>query len=460
MTGTPKTQATMIEDLRTFFRTGQTRDLDYRITQLKTLDKMVTGHEQDIMAALKSDLNKSGAEAFMTEINFVRHEISYTLKHLKKWAAPRRVKTPVSLQPGTSYIYRDPLGAVLIIGPWNYPFNLTLSPLVGAIAAGNTVLVKPSEVSAATSGLIRDLIGRYFDPSYIAVAEGGAEETAAILEHRFDHIFYTGGERVGKIVMAAAAKHLTPVTLELGGKSPCIVDKDIDFELAARRISWGKFMNAGQTCVASDYLLVHETVKSTIVEAFRGAIKQFFGENPQTSPFFGRIVNEQHFNRLCSLMKHGDVILGGVTDSQSRYVAPTLLHNVKPEDPIMTEEIFGPLLPIITYKTLDDAIGFINARPKPLALYVFSNDEALKKRVLSETSSGGACINNTLFHITSTELPFGGVGPSGMGSYHGKASFDTFSHAKSVLKHYPLFNATFLYPPYKPYLRWILKAIS
>lgn len=460
MTDTPKTQASVIEGLRSFFRSGKTRDIDYRIRQLKILDKIVTDHEQDIMAALKKDLNKSNPESFMTEINFVQHEIRYTLKHLKKWASPKRVATPVSLQPGTSYIYKDPLGLVLIIGPWNYPFNLTLSPLVGAIAAGNTVLVKPSEVSAATSGLIRDLIGRYFDPSYLAVVEGGAEETAAILEHPFDHIFYTGGERVGKIVMAAAAKHLTPVTLELGGKSPCIVDKDINFDLAARRICWGKFMNAGQTCVASDYLLVHETAKPKIIEALRGAITQFFGENPQASPCYGRIINEHHFNRLCEFMKQGNIIFGGTTDITSRYVAPTLIDRVTPEDPIMTEEIFGPLLPIMTYKTTDEAIGFINARPKPLALYIFSDDEALRKRVLSETSSGGACIHNTLLHITSTELPFGGVGPSGMGAYHGKSSFDTFSHAKSVLKHYPLFNATFLYPPYKPYLRWIMKAIS
>lgn len=460
MTDTPRTLTQTVEGLRHYFNTGKTKDVDHRIAQLNILKKAIFEHEKDIVAALKTDLSKSGPESFMTEINVVIHEIEYAVKHLKKWARPRWVKTPLSLQPALSYIYQDPLGVVLIIGPWNYPFNLTLCPLVGAIAAGNTVLLKPSEVAPAVSGLIRDLIGKYFDPSFISVVEGGAEETTAILTHRFDSIFYTGGEVVGKIVMTAAARHLTPVTLELGGKSPCIVDEGTDITLVSKRIAWGKFMNAGQTCVAPDYLLIHRSVKQELVAGLRSAVKQFFGNDPRQSPSYGRIINEKHVQRLEALTKHGEILFGGETDRASRYMAPTLIHNITAVDPIMNEEIFGPILPVITYEKIEEALSFINARPKPLALYLFSNDPELKDKVLNETSSGGVCINDTVFQIASTELPFGGVGPSGMGSYHGKASFTTFSHQKSVLKRFPFLDPFFRYAPFKPYLRRILRMIS
>ncbi|GAB6096913.1 aldehyde dehydrogenase [Desulfatiferula olefinivorans] len=449
-----------IDRLRRCFDEGRTQSLDQRTRRLTTLKNAIVRHEPDIMAALKADLNKSGPEAFMTEINVVIHEIEHTLKHLKRWMRPRRVRTPLSLQPARSYIHHDPLGVALIIGPWNYPFNLTFCPLVGALAAGNTALVKPSELAPRTSALTRELIERYFSDGSVAVIEGGADATTEILTHRFDTIFFTGGEAVGRIVMTAAARHLTPVTLELGGKTPCVVDSTVDLPLAARRIAWGKFMNAGQTCVAPDYLLVQRAVKDGLVKELQSAVRRFFGDDPRQSPFYGRIVHEKHLNRLKGLRASGTIISGGDCDEAVKYLAPTLMDGVLPDAPIMQEEIFGPILPIIPYEALDEAIACIRERPKPLALYVFSKDSRVIERVIAETSSGGVCVNDTLMQISSTELPFGGVGPSGMGSYHGKASFDTFTHRKSVLKRATFVDPWFRYAPFKPYLRAILRAVS
>lgn len=451
--------AGIIASLRKTAGSETVTPVEKRIGLLKKLKKAVTENEKAIMDALRADLNKSGPEAFMTEINVVVHEIDHAIKHVKRWARPKRVKTPLSLQPGLSFIHKDPLGLVLIIAPWNYPFNLLFSPLAGAIAAGNTVLLKPSEVAPRTSALARDLIGRYFDPSVIAVMEGGPEVTTEILTHKFDHIFFTGGETVGKIVMTAAAKHLTPVTLELGGKSPCVVDSTADIKLAAKRIAWGKFTNAGQTCIAPDYLLVQKSVADELVQGIKTAVTDFFGSDPEKSPYYGRIINKRHAERIQSLMTAGKTVFGGKVDVPSRYIAPTVLTDVTLDDPVMIDEIFGPVLPVLTFDAIGDAVDLIRKKPKPLALYLFSSDEKSRERILGETSSGGVCINDTLMHISSTELPFGGVGTSGMGGYHGKASFDTFSHSKSVLRRFPVLDPFFRYAPFKPYLRWILKTV-
>jgi acyl-CoA reductase-like NAD-dependent aldehyde dehydrogenase len=349
---------------------------------------------------------------------------------------------------------------VLIISPWNYPFGLALSPLVGAIAAGNCAVIKPSELSPATSAVIADLLNRHFPPELIQVVEGDAAVSQALLRERFDHIFFTGGTRIGQIVMKAAAKHLTPVTLELGGKTPCIVDRDIDLTETAKRIAWGKFLNAGQTCVAPDYLLVQETIQQPLLQALQQAIEDFYGTNPAASPDYGRIINQRQFERLVGLLNSGDIHYGGAFDPDSRYLAPTLMTNLSPEAPVMAEEIFGPILPILTYSSLEEAITLVNERPKPLALYLFSKNPQKQAQVLETTSSGGVCINDTIMHLGVTDLPFGGVGPSGMGRYHGKASFDTFSHFKSVLKRPFWLESGLRYPPYSEKLTWVKRLLG
>jgi aldehyde dehydrogenase (NAD+) len=345
-------------------------------------------------------------------------------------------------------VVREPLGLVLIISPWNYPVQLLLSPLVGALAAGNAALLKPSEVTPHVSAALARRVPEYLDSEAVAVVEGGVQEVTALLGERFDHVFYTGNGTVARVVMAAAAKHLTPVTLELGGKSPCIVDDDVDVEIAARRIAWGKFMNAGQTCIAPDYVLVSERREQALVEALAKAIREFYGDDPRATPDYARIVNGRHYQRVARLLKDGDVVVGGQTDESQNYVAPTLLRNVSPDADAMREEIFGPVLPILKVKDVAEAIRFVNEREKPLALYVFSNDERVQQEVLSRTSSGGVCVNGTLMHLANARLPFGGVGPSGMGAYHGRHSFETFSHRKSVLRRKLARDPKFLYPPY------------
>jgi aldehyde dehydrogenase (NAD+) len=359
------------------------------------------------------------------------------------------VATPIIHFLSRSRIYHEPYGVVLIISPWNYPFQLTIAPLIGAIAAGNCVLIKPSEFSPATSALMAKMIAEIFDPDYLAVFQGDAEATQQILAEKFDYIFYTGSTAVGRIIMTAAARHLTPVTLELGGKSPCIVDQDARLDYGIKRIAWGKFLNAGQTCIAPDYVLVHRKIKEAFVEEMIRTIHTFYGEDPMESPDYARIINERHFNRLLRLTEKGRILSGGNSRRKDLYVAPTLIDQVSPDDPVMQEEIFGPILPLIEYDDIDEAIAFVNQRPKPLALYCFSENKQIQDRVLRETSSGGGCINDTISHIGSQELPFGGIGESGMGGYHGKVSFDTFTHQRGILFRSNLVDMPLRYPPYR-----------
>jgi acyl-CoA reductase-like NAD-dependent aldehyde dehydrogenase len=348
---------------------------------------------------------------------------------------------------------------VLIIGPWNYPFQLLLAPLVGAIAAGNCAILKPSEISPHSSSVIAEIIRDNFDPSFISVVEGGPQETQVLLSRGFDHIFFTGGTNIGKVVMKAASEHLTPLTLELGGKSPCIVDKDIQIDHTASRIVWGMFINAGQTCVAPDYLLVHRAIKGQLLEKIVMRVREFYGEDPSKSPDYGRIVSDRHFVRLCQLLQDGEIILGGSTNAKDRYIAPTVIDKVTLEHRVMKEEIFGPILPVMDYDDLQEAISIVNKQPKPLALYFFSKNKKKQERILRETSSGGVSINDTVSYEVSSFLPFGGLGPSGMGNYHGKASFDTFSHKKSVLNKSFLLDIRIKYPPYKQKLRYVRRLI-
>ena len=438
-----------IHNQRDFFQTGKTKDISFRIQQLKTLKQAIIENETAVFNALKADLNKPLIEGFLAEIALVVKEIEYAIKHLKKWTKPK--KTPViwQLLPASANIYPEPLGVVLIIGAWNYPFQLVIAPLIGAIAAGNCAILKPSEIASHTSSLVAEIFEKYFDKSYLAVIEGGVETSQQLLAEKFDHIFFTGGTAVGKIVMEAAAKHLTPVTLELGGKSPCIVDTDIDINIAARRITWGKFFNAGQTCLAPDYLLVDKRIKNKLLDEIKKYLREFYGENPEISSDYARIINQKQFDRLVNYLKDSKIIIGGKTIAQERYIAPTLIDGVTWEDAIMQSEIFGPILPVIEFSDITEAINTVNSQPKPLALYLFSQNQNLQKRILKETSFGGGCINHTLIHYTTPSLPFGGVGNSGIGSYHGKAGFDTFSHYKSVLKKPFLLDIKLQYPPYK-----------
>jgi aldehyde dehydrogenase (NAD+) len=444
---------------RSFFATGQTKELNFRLEQLQKLAEMIKIHEQEILAALRADLGKPAIEAYGSEVLVTLSEIKYALKHLKNWIKPQKVSTPLTLFPSSSMIYAEPLGVVLIIAPWNYPFSLMIQPLIGAIAAGNCAILKPSEHTPHTSEVIVKLINANFDPSFVTAIAGGVETSQGLLAEKFDHIFFTGGTAIGKIVMSAAAKHLTPVTLELGGKSPCIIDLDCDLEITAKRIIWGKFYNAGQTCVAPDYLLVPKAIKALLVEKLLKYVREFYGDNPQQSPDFGRIVNHQQFDRLVNLLDQGNILIGGKSDRGDRYIAPTLIDGISPEAKVMEDEIFGPILPILEYEQLDQAIAFVRDRPKPLALYFFSNNQQNQNRILNETSFGGGCLNDTILHLGNPELPFGGVGTSGIGSYHGKTSFETFSHRKSLLKNSFRFDLKWRYPPYKMSLETLKKFI-
>ena len=449
----------IIAKQRQFFQTGKTKDLAFRIAQLQILNQLVMENKPAIIQALKSDLHKPEFETYATEIG-VNKEIDYALKHINNWTKPKKAAVPWDLFSYSAKIYPEPLGVILIIGPWNYPFQLIISPLVGAIASGNCTIIKPSEFAPHTSNLISELIHKYFSPEYITVIPGSVETSQQLLAEKFDHIFFTGGTAIGKIVMAAAAKHLTPVTLELGGKSPCIIDTDINLEHTAKRITWGKFINAGQTCIAPDYLLVDQKIKPDLINALKKYLQEFYGENPATSPDYARIIHQKHFHRLTNLLKCGKVIIGGETKPEELYIAPTLLDNVSLEDAVMQDEIFGPILPIIEYTDINEAITLINSRPKPLALYLFSQNKNLQKRILQETSSGGVCINDTVMQVAVSSLPFGGVGDSGMGSYHGKASFNTFSHYKSVLQNSLPWDIDWRYAPYQGKLSLLKKIIG
>lgn len=445
----------LLERLRATFRSGRTRDIAWRRAQLKRVKQMVEERQDELIAALNADLGKPYFEAWASECGLLGMEIDHTLEHLEAWTAPEPIKTPLVQQPASCYVVREPLGVVLVIGPWNYPLQLVVLPLVGALAAGNCAVLKPSEVTPHTSAAIARLVPLYLDRDAVAVVEGGVEETTALLDQPLDHIFYTGGGHVGRIVMSAAAKHLTPVTLELGGKSPCIVDRAVDLDTAVRRIAWGKYMNAGQTCVAPDYVLVHESLELPLIDKLRTTLREFYGPDPRMSPDYGRIVNERHFRRLVALLDDGEVVIGGQHSEAERYLAPTAVRRPQLDRPLMRDEIFGPILPIVPVRGLDEAIGFINERPKPLALYVFSADKASQRRIVEETSAGGMCINDTVAHLAVPELPFGGVGASGMGAYHGRDSFETFSHRKSVLDKATWVDIALRYPPYtESKLKW------
>jgi aldehyde dehydrogenase (NAD+) len=436
------------ERLRATFRSGKTRSIAWRKQQIKQLRTLVKENEDALLAALKSDLGKSSFEGWVTEIYVIYAEIEHTLRHFEDWLEPEEVPTPLVAQPATSTVHREPLGTVLVIGPWNYPVQLSLLPLAPALAAGNCILVKPSEVASATSKVVAELIPKYLDNDAVQVIEGGVPETTEILAQQWDHIFFTGSTPVGQIVMQAAAKHLTPVTLELGGKSPCIVDETAKLGVAANRILWGKVYNAGQTCVAPDYIFVHKSKEEQLYAAFKKTLSQFFPDGPKESPDFGRIINEKHFDRVVAMLEGEEVVVGGEHDREELFIAPTVLRNVSPDSPVMSSEIFGPLLPVLTYEDIQEVTDFINDRPKPLALYVFSGKRKNQDFILSNTSSGGACINQTVMHLGVPDLPFGGVGASGMGAYHGKAGVETFSHRKSVFKRGTLLDPPVIYPPY------------
>ncbi|XP_072209695.1 aldehyde dehydrogenase family 3 member A2 isoform X1 [Excalfactoria chinensis] len=425
--------AEVVGRARAAFKSGRSRPLEFRLQQLRNLERMVQEKEPEILAAIGADLHKCGHNAYSHEIMGVLGELALAMEKLPSWAAPRPVKKNFLTLRDEAYIKPEPLGVVLVIGAWNYPFVLVMQPLIGAIAAGNAVVVKPSEVSEHTSQLIADILPQYLDRELYPVVTGGVPETTELLTQRFDHILYTGNSAVGKIVMAAAAKHLTPVTLELGGKSPCYIDTNCDLAVACRRITWGKYMNCGQTCIAPDYILCHPSIQSQVVENIKATLQEFYGEDVKKCPDYERIINKRHFKRIMSLLEGQKIAHGGETDEASCFIAPTILTDVTAESKVMEEEIFGPVLPIVSVKNVDEAIEFINRREKPLALYVFSNDKKLIKRVISETSSGGVTGNDVIMHFFLSTLPFGGVGNSGMGAYHGKHSFDTFSHHRSCL---------------------------
>jgi aldehyde dehydrogenase (NAD+) len=449
----------IIQHQRTFFQTGETRRLEFRVAQLRKLANALVANESGLLDALHGDLRKPPQEASLGEIAFVLSEIRHALRHLAGWMKPQRRRVPWIAWPGHGFVQPEPLGVVLIIGPWNYPLQLLFAPLVGAIAAGNCAVLKPSEFAPRTAAAIAKLIRENFAEEFIAVVEGERDIAEALLQERFDKIFFTGSTTVGRAVMTAAAKHLTPITLELGGKCPCIVCADAPMHVTARRVAWGKFMNAGQTCVAPDFVLVERAVRDDFLNALKQAVREFYGEDPQKSKDYGRIVNRRHFDRLIGYLRQGRVVHGGQYDPNDLYLAPTILADVPLDSPIMQDEIFGPILPVLEFDKLEGALALLSARPTPLALYLFTNSRWAQERVLAETRSGGVCINDTILHILGKHMPFGGLGESGMGTYHGKASFDCFTHYRSVLRRSFQFDVKFRYPPTRTSLA-MLKRIS
>lgn len=451
----------ILQPLQTYFSSGVTHSYAFRKAQLEALKTTILRYEQDIHQALYTDLKKSPEESWVTEIGFVIAEINHTLKHLKGWMKPERVKTNLMNLPSKSYLYKEPLGVVLIIGPWNYPFQLLLAPLAGAIAAGNCAVLKPSEFAPATSEVVRKIISEAFPRKYITTAEGeGATVIPAMMNtFRFAHVFYTGSTHVGKIIYEMAARQLTPVTLELGGKSPCVVESDANIRITARRIALPKFSNAGQMCVAPDYVLVHHSVKDKLVGELKKAIPQFYSPDASTSYNYGRIINERQFRRLQYYLDHGKVVYGGGHDLANLYIEPTLLEDVPLHTAVMGEEIFGPVLPIIPFNTFEEAKAIINQNPDPLAFYLFTDSKEKEQQWLQQIPFGGGCINNASWHLTNFNLPFGGRGNSGIGRYHGKYSFDVFSHQKAVMKTPTWFDPNIKYPPFKGKLNLFKKFI-
>ena len=446
----------LIAKQRTYFSSHQTFDVSYRIKMLKKLYVAIKHHEQDIYHALKTDLGKSETESYMCEIGMTLSELSYQIKHIKKWSKRKAVPTGLANFHAKSFTIPEPYGCVLVMAPWNYPFMLSMEPMIGAVAAGNCCVVKPSAYSPATSSILKLIVEEVFPPEYVAVVEGGRAENTKLLDTPFDYIFFTGGVSVGKLVMEKAAANLTPVTLELGGKSPCIIDDSCNLKLAAARLVFGKYLNCGQTCVAPDYVLVDEKIKDSLIEQIKLQIQKMYGNNPLTNPSYGKIINKKHFDRILKLINQNKVVYGGKSNRDTLQIEPTVLDCVTPTDAIMQEEIFGPLMPILTYKTIDEAERFVTEREKPLAFYLFTQKKEVEQRFLNYVSFGGGCVNDTIVHLATSEMGFGGVGNSGMGSYHGKKSFDTFSHEKSILKKYCWLDMPIRYQPYQTlYLKLI-----
>ncbi|ANU27794.1 aldehyde dehydrogenase [Planococcus versutus] len=447
----------MIEEQRAYYYTGDTKSASFRIEQLYRLKTVIQANETAVINALKNDLGKSEFEAYATEVGFVLDSIGNMIKNVEDWMKPESVKTPIHLQPSKSFVIREPYGSVLVIGPFNYPFQLVMEPLIGAIVGGNCAIVKPSEATPHVAKVIRDIVEEAFPSYYIRVVEGEKEEVTALIHASFDYIFFTGSVNVGKVIMKAASERLTPITLELGGKSPAIIDQTADIDLAVKRIAWGKLMNTGQTCVAPDYVCVHESVKDEFIKKLTKTIQNFYGKDAQKSPDYGRIVNTQHFDRLAEIIrKEGNhVIYGGKVDRNDLYIEPVLLDRIEWNSPSMEDEIFGPILPIISYTDLPVLVHQIRKLPKPLSAYFFSENERATQFFLDQLPFGGGCINDTVSHVGSAYLPFGGVGTSGMSSYHGKASFDTFTHAKAILKKSTKLSTNLLFPPYKNKAKWI-----
>lgn len=442
---------------REFFRSGATLPVKNRIEVLKKLKEVIKNKENDILNALHSDLGKSATEAYMCEVGLAVSEITYFLKNLKKFAKDKTVFTPLTNFHSRSYIKSVPYGNVLIISPWNYPFLLSIEPLVDAIAAGNTVLLKPSAYSPATSKIVKEIVEEVFPPKYVTVVTGGREENKYLLSMKFDYIFFTGSQIVGRDVLRAASETLTPVSLELGGKSPCIIDETADIKLAAKRIAFGKFLNCGQTCVAPDYIYCHESVKDEFIEELKKQIIIQYTENPLENPNYGKIINQKHFVRLCNLIEENKIVVGGKVDVETLKIAPTVLDNITWEDKVMQQEIFGPILPVMTFDNLYEVVEVIEDRPHPLALYMFSSNKKSINNVTQLCRYGGGCINDVVVHLATPEMPFGGVGASGMGSYHGKFGFDTFSHKKSILDKKTWFDLPIRYQPYNKFCDKLLK---
>jgi len=449
-----------VSQQKELFNSGNTLSYEFRKRQLIRLKTAIKAYERPLIHALEKDFHKPAFESYVTEIGQAYEEINFALKHLRQWMRPRRKHTPITQFPSRSFVYPEPRGTVLIIAPWNYPFNLVILPLIGAIAAGNTAILKTASEAPLTSAVIGEMIDTTFDPNYILALSGTSNLTQAIIKESVDYIFFTGSTRVGKIVMQEAAKHLTPVTLELGGKSPVIVDDLHEPKVTAQRIAWGKFINAGQTCVAPDYLLVREELKEPLVNALIEVIQEFYGEITPGHPDFAHIINEKHFNRITGYLKEGTVIYGGESDEEALFVGPTLMDNIKKNGKIMQDEIFGPILPILTYKEIEEAIEWVCQRPDPLALYLFSENEKIIDRVVTRVPFGGGSINDTISHLATSYMAFGGRGRSGMGSYHGAHSFETFSHMKSILRKHRRFGISLAYPPYTKEKHRILRTLE
>lgn len=444
---------------RTFFQTGATRSVAFRRAQLERLTSALERHESALLSALQADLGKSPGQGYASEFGLVQMEIRYALRHLRRWAAPKGRRTPWFVAPSRGWVQAEPLGVALILGPWNYPVQLLLAPLVSAIAAGNCVVLKPSELAPRTAEAIGTLLRECFAEEYIFVATGDVSVAEALLRERFDKIFFTGSTRVGRLVMAAAAKHLTPLTLELGGKCPAIVCADAPVELTARRIAWGKFINAGQTCVAPDFVLIAREARDPFVAAMKKALHEFYGDDPARSEDYGRIVNQAHFERLVNLLRDGNTVHGGRHSARDLFIAPTILADMSPDSAVMQEEIFGPILPVLEFDKLDDALALLREKPNPLALYVFTRDRTTEARVLADARSGGACVNDVVSHMIGAGLPFGGLGASGMGAYHGRAGLEAFSHQRAVLRRATWLDTPFRYPPQKLSLAGLKRAM-